>query len=369
MKHSGIFSKSLSFFALLATLALPFANAFAVGNQTRPLGDSNIFARVPAPGFPEGIAINGDRVYVSGPATFGNFQPSKVLAYDINTGALVQEYPIQNQNFTQQHALSACAFGKKDMLYVVDTQQGIIRFDVDGVNNPQQVYATPVPDLPTCSSVAAGTPCSPTAIDQTPLPNDIVFDKDGNLYLSDSMQATIWRIPAGGGQPQIWFQSAAFDTPFGPNGLRVDPTGEKLYIAVTFGFFGDGYIYTLPLVSQPAASSLAVFHQYNAGEGPDGLAFGKSNKLYVACAGSNQISVLRPDGTEEARYSGPAQNPSNPAQPLPWANPANIAFNDKTRSLLVTNHAIFFPNPTDFAAVFDVFVDDKADHLARPNIR
>jgi len=79
--------------------------------------------------------------------------------------------------------------------------------------------------------------------------------------------------------------------------------------------------------------------------------------------------VLPPDGIEEeARYGGPAANPSNPSQPFPWANPSAIAFDDKSRSLLVANHAIFFPTPEQFFAVFDVFVDDKADHLNEPHI-
>jgi hypothetical protein len=35
------------------------------------LGDSKVFSPVAAPGFPEGIAVNGNTFYVSGPAAFG----------------------------------------------------------------------------------------------------------------------------------------------------------------------------------------------------------------------------------------------------------------------------------------------------------
>jgi hypothetical protein len=56
--------------------------------------------------------------------------------------------------------------------------------------------------------------------------------------------------------------------------------------------------------------------------------------------------------------------------PLPYANPSAFAFNDKTRSLLMTNHAIFFPAPADaFFAVIDVYVNDKGDKLSTPNIK
>ena len=86
----------------------------------------------------------------------------------------------------------------------------------------------------------------------------------------------------------------------------------------------------------------------------------------MALAGTSKISVLRADGTEQTKYSGPAQNPGNPAHnPLPWANPANIAFNNKTKSLLVTNHASLtgLPDPSFLFAIFDVYVKDKAEKL------
>ena len=358
----------LAFLVLaIISLALLTAGASAANAQTRPLGDSKVFAPFPSdPGFPESIAVNGDRVYVAGPAQFGYFVQPKVIAYDINTGAQVAVYPIQGQNPFAPQAGTGIAFGKNDILYVGDLQQGVIRFDVDlGPSAPQEQYATALPDLPTCS--VAPAPCSPTAIDQPPLINDLVFDKDGNLYISDSMQATIWRVPSGGGAPQVWFQSATFDAPFGPNGMRFDPKGDRLYVAITFDAFG-GSIYSLPAVAQPAQSDLALFRHY-MGEGPDGIAFGKSGKLYVALAASNQISVLRADGTEEVRYSGPASNPGGAIDPLPYANPSAFAFNDKTRSLLMTNHAIFFPTPDPFFAVIDVYVGDKGDKLAMPHIK
>jgi hypothetical protein len=82
-----------------------------------------------------------------------------------------------------------------------------------------------------------------------------------------------------------------------------------------------------------------------------------------SAAGTSNISVLRENGTERTKYSGPAQNPGDPAHnPLPWANPANIAFNNKTKSLLVTNHASFTGLP-DPSFLFAVFVNDKADKL------
>ena len=49
---------------------------------------------------------------------------------------------------------------------------------------------------------------------------------------------------------------------------------------------------------------------------------------------------------------------------MPWANPANIAFDKHTGSLLVTNHASLVPFDPSLFCVFNVYVDDKAPAVA-----
>jgi sugar lactone lactonase YvrE len=335
----------------------------------RPFGDVQILATVPfPPGYPEGIAVAGNKVYVAGPARFGTAgePPSKVFAFDLSTGVLVNTYTMQGEDLGQDHANSCIAFDGQGRLYVVNLQLGIVRIDLG--SGQQEVYAPPVPNLLPCSTSPLNTPCSPTLLDLPPLPNDIAFDDAGNLYLTDSFQATIWRIPLGGGQPEVWFQDSRLDIPFGPNGLRLDPAGTMIYFSVTaegigpFGNFLGGKIYTLPLVVSPASSDLEVFHQYN-GEAPDGIAFGRSGKLYVALAApfNSGVSILRPDGTEEGQLHNPSGSPI-----FPYDSPANIAFN-KHGSILLSNHAFATGIPSNFT-VLDVFVDDKESPLIRPNI-
>lgn len=118
----------------------------------------------------------------------------------------------------------------------------------------------------------------------------------------------------------------------------------------------------LALVTSPTGSDLQVFHQYN-GEAPDGIAFGRSGKLYVALAApfNSGVSILQPDGTEE----GQLHNPSG-SSIFPYDSPANIAFN-KHGSLLLSNHAFATGIPSNFT-VLGVFVDDKESPLVRPNL-
>ena len=217
-------------------------------------GDVKVLATVPNPGYPEGIAVLGERAYVAGPATFGtagNNTPSPVFAFNDKTGQLLRTYQIQGENLNLELANSCIAFDGEGQLYVINTQLGIVRLDVK--TGHQDIDAPVLPDLPAFApSLPAGTKSSPTTIDRPPLPNDLAFNRAGTLYVTDSFQATIWRIPAGGGPARIWFQDNRLDSPsFGPNGIRVDPDGDKIFISETQNFANEGIIYTLPLVDHP----------------------------------------------------------------------------------------------------------------------
>jgi sugar lactone lactonase YvrE len=313
----------------------------------RPLGDSKVIAPVPGAGLPEGIVTHGNRFYVAGPADFG--QPlgsAYVHAYDIKTGALEETYPINITNpYAGMSAGSCAAFGPDGKLYVIEPFIGVIAMDLDA-GNTQSVYS-------------AFTPTGPSLL------NDLAFDDAGNLYVTDSFAATIYRVPQGGGEPAVWFTDPRLAgnelVPFGVNGIRIDKNNQMVYVSVTVDAGFDGKIYRLPLVASPDADDLELFASLGF-TGPDGIAFGKSGKLYVAEAMSSTIAVLNPDGSVDARYTAPVDPQGMPL--VPWANPANIAFNDKEGTLLVTNHAsLVDPRDPALFLVFDVFVDDKGQPL------
>lgn len=302
-----------------------------------------MIASVPFPGLPEGIAVRGNRFYVSGPAAFEKpLGTAFVRAYDIRTGEFKAAYPITITNpFAGASAASCIAFGPDGGLYVIEPFVGVIRMEFDS-ENTQTIYSSFTPNGPS-------------------LLNDLAFDEDGNLYVTDSFAATIYIIPAGGGVPSVWFTDPALAgnpmIPFGVNGIRVDRNNKYIYVSVTVDANLNGVIYRLPLVADPEPEDLEVFASLGF-TGPDGIAFGKSGKLYVAEAMASTVKVLNSDGSVDAVYSGPAMNSSGGS--LPWANPANITFNDNDRTLLVTNHAsLVEPSDPSLFLVFDVFVDDK----------
>jgi len=73
---------------------------------------------------------------------------------------------------------------------------------LDPSTGVQTRYAR-VPDLPLCSADPPGAPCSPALMDQPPMPDYAVGGPDGSLYVTDYQHAVIWRIPPGGGTPQL----------------------------------------------------------------------------------------------------------------------------------------------------------------------
>ncbi|HEX2700810.1 MAG TPA: hypothetical protein VHM89_11480 [Acidimicrobiales bacterium] len=198
-------------------------------------------------------------------------------AFNASTGALARSWTTQNENLGLEHANSGVAVDRIGRVYVLNVQIGMFRILHNGT---QEQYSSPFPDLPTCSAVAAGAPCAPMPFDAPALPNDVAFDDAGNAYVTDSLQATIWRVPPGGGTPEIWFQDVRLATTFvGVNGFKVSPDGTAAYVSVTSDLAGRGWIYRLPLVASPSAGDLTAFHEYTGGDLPDGFAFGEDGLL------------------------------------------------------------------------------------------
>ena len=349
-----------------AGLVLPPATT-PVTAEERPYGDAKILAQVPnPPGFPEGIAVDGGKVFVAGPATFGTTgkPPSAVVSFDAATGATAQYYATVGEDTTQEHADSSIAFDGSGLLYVLNTQLGLYRLDPE--TGVQSSYSAPFPNLAPCAPLVSPPPCSPTVADAPPIPNDVAFDSAGNAFVTDSTQATIWRIAAGGGQPQIWFQDQRLASAYiGVNGIRLDAGEDFAYVTVTADVLGQGSVYRLPLVAEPGAGDLELFHRFAAGDLPDGIAFGETGLLYVAMATPTASGVIILDG-DGALVRRLVNSPLSPF--APYDSPANIAFTGDGR-ILLSNHAFVSGAvvPEQFAIV-DVFVDDAGQPLAQPII-
>lgn len=279
------------------------ANGFGTGRTAAAAADPvSVFAEVPAPGTPFGVAFHDGRVYVStaaGNPTHVNTQGERIFVYT-TAGQLTDQVAI-SEGAASNMGLYGMAFDADGRLYVADMNGLIRRFDT----NPRLA----------ASGTYAGVPAPYSQLGwYASMWNDVEFDTDGSAYVSDGA-GRIWRVDRSG-RPTIWFQDPRLFEPAaiaGPYALRVGPDRHLYFVmAATFtdGRPSDSIVYRLPLIDRPAADDLQTFHRFTAepndfSPGGEGLAFGQSGRLYVALDGDAAIAVLRPDGTEERRIHSP----------------------------------------------------------------
>ena len=360
------------------------------------IGDQHVFAEVPEPGHPETSITAKRRLYVGTTTTFdpddSDFHKrSRIFVYDRVKGRLLNELVVQGEDLDRLHGVGGTAFDRDRRLYAAGgpgraTGGGAVyRFDVAVERKPlvqtieRETYAR-VPDLPRCEggrprARAGESVCSPTPTDLPPFPNDIEFDRAGFLYVTDSWQATIFRVPPGGGAAEVWFQDPRLAVPIpapvpppGPNGIRLSEDGAYLYVAVTVGSNSEargGAIYRLPLADGQPDGPLELVHPFGQA-GPDGLAFGRSGRLYVALGLADKVAILEPEGEG---FEDPDLYPGKGVENL-LVNPSSIEFENRRRSIYVTNHDVLRREPApDASAVIEMVVRDLGIARPRPKIR
>jgi DNA-binding beta-propeller fold protein YncE len=133
-----------------------------------------------------------------------------------------------------------------------------------------------------------------------PAPNAMVFDKSGNLYISDSFQGTIWHVAnaatcvAPCGAATEFTHDALLATtgfpPFGANGLALNADETALFIANT----GDDRVLKMTLASKV----IEVFAE--SVNGADGLLF-NNGILWVAANQADEVIALDDRGRVVAR--------------------------------------------------------------------
>jgi DNA-binding beta-propeller fold protein YncE len=132
-----------------------------------------------------------------------------------------------------------------------------------------------------------------------PAPNAMVFDRAGNLYVSDSFQGAIYKVASATTcatpcavtvvKHDPLLATAGFP-PFGANGLALNGDESALYIANT----GDNRV----LKHTFANDTLSVFAE--SVHGADGLLF-ENGRLWVAANQGDELVALNAQGRPIAR--------------------------------------------------------------------
>ena len=246
---------------------------------------------------PEGIAANPATrdIYVG---TFDFQQPNKLLRFSRHGNLVAQ------RDFSGTPLLGL-AF-RSDFVYIANFGASKIQripANFNGSTTVQDVATIPIIGAPGDRFVDNPDKSQDRIIfgsNGFPGPNGLAFDRNGNLYVSDSFQGAVFRINnATVCAPSCTVTTVKQDPllgtagfpPFGANGLAFNADQSALFIANT----GDDRVLRLDL----ATNVLSIFAE--SINGADGLAFDDKGRLWVAANQADEIVALNANGRVVAR--------------------------------------------------------------------
>ena len=339
-------------------VALAIALPCAGTATARARFDTRVLAHIPEPGYPALSLVGPDgTIYVGtfeNPA--GDSLPSKVFAYGPH-GGLERTYTVRGQDLSQAHGVQTAAVDARGKILLLDQHPARVL-----VLNPrtggQRTYAR-FRDVPTCTAAGRTTDCSDTVMDNEPEPDYGAWGakREGSLYVTDYLQGLIWRVPPGGGKPQVWFTDPRIDgAQFGPAGIQLLADHHTLLFdnganGATSGLNPTtGSLWRLPIRPDGTPGTLTRVWESRPAEAPDGFAVAKSGDVYLSLVapGVNQIVELSATGQELARYPDAV---TNATLPVPFDEPSSVIY-DGSR-LLVTNQS-FAAGDHSHMVLFDI---------------
>ncbi len=154
-------------------------------------------------------------------------------------------------------------------------------------------------------------------LDPNGFPNDLAFDDDGNLYVTDPFLAQIWKIDECGGA-EVWLSDPLLAAnyaspyllvaPFGVDGIAFDKHHENLYV----GNLDYGRILKIEVDDGEPGDVDVFFEDIDLIGGVDGIAFDNKETLYLAVHGQDRIVTIDKKGKAKVvAQGGPLQQPSS----------------------------------------------------------
>lgn len=139
-------------------------------------------------------------------------------------------------------------------------------------------------------------------LDPYGFPNDLAFDDDDNLYVTDPFLGLIWKIDEDG-DADVWVADPALEGnpsapyllihEFGVDGIAFNKHKDELYV----GNLDYGTIVRIPVECDGDAGDPYVWvDDFDNLGGADGIAFDHKENLYVAVNGQDKIAKVDDDG-------------------------------------------------------------------------
>src|SRR5918997_1193697 len=175
--------------ALLAAATLVLAIA-ARAFADRARFDTQVFALVPAPGFPARAYVAPNHRVYEGTYTnpSGDSVPSIVREYD-RRGALLRSWSIEGQDLSEDHGVQVATSDARGRLILLDKAPARV-LALNPRTGRQRTYAT---------------------FPSEALPNYAAWGRRGELYVTDYTHGVLWRVPRGGGEASPWLEDPRLD--------------------------------------------------------------------------------------------------------------------------------------------------------------
>ena len=262
----------------------------------------------PGTAHPEGITADADgNLYVTDFDVSKSSGPGNIVVFD-RAGRLLRTLEVQGSS----NLLLGIAFHPKtkELLVIDFGNHQVLRVD------PHTGASWDFSTLP----AGAG-------------PNALAFDEEGDVYISDSALARIWRTGMDGGVADTWVENqdllgTAGVPPFGANGMAFNNAGTAMFVANT----GNDTVVRIPVMGNGEAGIPEVL--VNSINGADGLLIDGDDNIWVAANQADEVVVLDTTGRVIAKLGDfGGINPDG--------SPAGLLF---PASLVISNGFVYVTN-------------------------
>ncbi len=131
------------------------------------------------------------------------------------------------------------------------------------------------------------------------LPNGIAL-RLGKLYVADSALGVIWRVPAAGGEAEVWVDDPALLPVPHPTVIAPGANGLQIFRnEVVVANSSSGQILAYPIRHDGSAGPARVHAELPGDIGADDFAFDVAGDLYVTTDPFNVLLRVRRDGSSE----------------------------------------------------------------------
>ena len=252
---------------------------------------------------------------VSHEATHMDGDSGNIILRVAPDGEIVDEIQVLNDGSDSRGSILGIAVYDQHLYATIRGPYSTVK--INPATYEQEVFAT-YPTLPLCDATqlaSNGTngeyaECAATTTAYGQIPQGMVFLPDGSLLQTDEGQAVVWRVPAGGGEAEVWYSDIRFDGFFGLIDIEASDDGKTIWLLLDFPTNPSAaglWQLTVDDTGKPAAAATQLWVA-PSNDAPFGLELTVDGEFYISNTLGNQVVKLAADGSEISRFPNAVDN-------------------------------------------------------------